>query len=43
MKSSLESRTTGYKTFRKLTNAQLKSLYGLDSTKYKMKVNLNLK
>lgn len=26
MKSSLESPTTGYKTFRKLTNAQLKSL-----------------
>lgn len=37
IKSSLESHTTGYKTFRKLTNAQLKSLQGLDSTEYQMK------
>lgn len=37
MKSSLKSHTTGYKKFWKLTNAQLKSLQGLDSTEYQMK------
>lgn len=37
MKSSLESHTTGYDKFRMITNAQLKYLQGLDSTKNQMK------
>lgn len=37
LKSSFKSHTTGYKTFCNLTNAQVKSLQGLDSTEYQMK------